>query len=346
MTHPLRFVSITLALCALSVIAFFTFGPVCGNNVCEAGESQTCAYDCIGGGGSGSIGAVLMGMYDSVDTADYAYQWNDTHLTDLSTRGFKLILNYNTLTVHKTTLRDVLAYADLAHSKGMKVIWELRLGKDDAIWGSGTTLVNRFAPLARDVGATTDEQLMTGFVNAVKNHPATYGYYMGDEPRQDAYFELVKHNAGIVKAADPNHPTIVVYGWWMTSDDWLNKLLSPNIDMFGMDYYPLDPESAAAVAEGDSKMPERVKSMYEWTVRNDKKFFMVPQAFSFESYKCHVIPNSWPTEAQMREWRDIMLANSKPAFLLWYSYFDAIKDDCSWSRPTNFMDQVQAAASK
>jgi hypothetical protein len=47
----------------------------------------------------------------------------------------------------------------------------------------------------------------------------------------------VKHNAGIVKAADPTHPVMVLYGWWMTQDKWLDKLLSPNIDMYGMDYY-------------------------------------------------------------------------------------------------------------
>jgi hypothetical protein len=90
-------------------------------------------------------------------------------------------------------------------------------------------------------------------------------------------------------------------------------------------------------------MPQIVHSMYDWTVRNGKKFFLVPQAYGIESYVCHQVPLSWPTEEQMRRWRNIILANSRPEFTVWYSYFDAVKGSCHWSRPANFMDQVQAA---
>jgi hypothetical protein len=130
----------------------------------------------------GGVGKIPMGMYEGVEMMDYAYQSNVKHISDMASRGFTLVLNYNSMTNYRQSTRELLAYADVAQANGMKIIWELRNKKDDV---SGMTLVKRIATFAHDVGATTDQDLMAGFVRTVKDHPATYGYYMADEPSHD-----------------------------------------------------------------------------------------------------------------------------------------------------------------
>ncbi len=91
------------------------------------------------------------GLYDSCAPSDADCL---THLDTLASAGFKLVINYG---VFGYDVADIMSYADYANAVGMKVIWDVR-------------------------DAASDPYYFREQVNAVKTHPATWGYYIADEP--------------------------------------------------------------------------------------------------------------------------------------------------------------------
>ena len=79
--------------------------------------------------------------------------------------------------------------------------------------------------------ALTDAQL-TGLVNLVKDHPALVGYYIADEPESFSDVATIQRIYDLVKAADPNHPSMITFSGSPKS------AYSGVVDMVGTDYYP------------------------------------------------------------------------------------------------------------
>ncbi len=68
---------------------------------------------------------------------------------------------------------------------------------------------------------------------------------------------------------------------------------------------------------------------------------MVLQAFAWE-HLCNPWPSCapFPSYAQMRAQRDLVLENSHPRLILWYSYFELLKSD----NPNKHWTDLVAAA--
>ncbi len=139
------------------------------------------------------------GLYDSCvpSSADCL-----SHLDALAAKGFRLVLNYGLLYGGK---QGLLAYADHAAALKMQVIWPLsyRAAKPDN-W-----MVAKYEELASDSGCA-DNPCMIGYVvSLVKDHPATWGYYVADEVKPKEYSNM-KPWTDLIKQLDPSHPRLFV----------------------------------------------------------------------------------------------------------------------------------------
>src|SRR5262249_13046296 len=149
-------------------------------------------------------------------------------------------------------------------------------------------------------------------VNLVKQHPATWGYYIGDEA-PSSQLTSVESLASTVKALDPHHPTLYVSG-----ED--ARTLGQNIepfahvpDVLASDVYPIgvsrnpdsDPiQSVGAVA----------RNLQTMAGARGRQMALVVQAFSWGQYPKETwVPNPrWPTRAEMRQMRDQAVVNARP----------------------------------
>jgi hypothetical protein len=266
----------------------------------------------------------IMGIYESSEARSYNVANNHNLIDDFTGRGFGLVLNYNAPgPIEFAEIPYCQEYADYLHSKGGKIIWEMRYYKNHM-------------------------NLLPDAVNALKDKPATYGWYIADEPSPSDP-DIVALNDSI-KSLDPAHPTVVVVGWWLlrngacgsgiTTVNYLNGI-KDYADIIGIDYYPLD-LNGDGIPEGsceEDDMNEIIAAGYNWTKANGKKWGLVLQAFSNSvAYHGGSDNSTWPTITQMKRWRDIGMQNSRPEFILWYSYFDA-----RWYYPPQ-IDSMQQAA--
>lgn len=106
-----------------------------------------------------SLGAKSLppqGLYDGCDRLDADCL---AHLDKMAKGGFKLVISYG---VFDHEVADILGYADHAAAVGMKVIWDMS------------------SRPYRDGGF--DRDYIRERVEAVRTHPATWGYYVADEP--------------------------------------------------------------------------------------------------------------------------------------------------------------------
>jgi hypothetical protein len=254
------------------------------------------------------------------------------HLQQIAQGGFQLILNYNQLYGSEA---QQLAYAARAKSLGIKIIWAL---SDPAFW-NGTDLRHQFGTLAATCHCSDNAGFISYVVHLAKALPATWGYYVGDEVKP-GNLDKMKAFADLVRQSDPSHPRL-----YISSEDikTLGANLAPfgdTAEVLGADNYPVSTwpiNTLSSIAHGVQ------------TVANDngKRSAMVLQAFSWsqypsETWRCSPFPTCahFPTQAEMREMRDLVLHNAHPALLLWYSYFNILRSD---NPSGHWADLVQAA---
>lgn len=261
------------------------------------------------------------GIYEGCHAADQACV---NHLKVFADGGFKLVLNYNALTA--STADQVTAYADAAQKAGLKIIWAV----NDPQWYDGTNLLttsNYVYGLAPDCGCTDNTGFITYLVNLVKDHPATWGYYIMDEgtasPEWIAFSELIHQ-------LDPNHPRLVVLGTHVPPG--LNEDLrsfAPYAEVLSQDYYPVGYAAASTIRE-TINVAAAVQSLNNEV---GKDTGMVLQAFSWTQYyppaRCTPYPAcaAFPTRNQMTEILNYTLEHSNPRLVLWYHYPDILKSD-------------------
>src|SRR5205814_6476480 len=118
------------------------------------------------------------------------------------------------------------------------------------------------------------------FVNQVKNLPATWGYYVFDEPLDVDHAAVLAH-AGYIKTADAAHPRLGI----MTADNQARdfgsgtSLFYDCCDVAGDDYYPIGDSgtswlSTAAEAAG----------IQNFTASKSLQSALVLQAFGWQVY--------------------------------------------------------------
>jgi hypothetical protein len=270
------------------------------------------------------------GVYESCAPSDGAVCLE--HLQQIAKGGFRLVINYNQLYGSADQQR---AYAVEAYALGIKIIWGM---SDPAFW-NGSDLRQQFSALAATCQCSDNAGFINYIVRLVKGLAATWGYYVGDEV-QPGDLDKMKGFADLVKQADPSHPRLFI-----SSEDYttLGSNLAPfgdTAEVLGADNYPVSTwpiSTLGSIARGVQAVANQ----------NHKQSAMVLQAFSWGQYpdqtwRCSPFPGCthFPTEAEMREMRDLVLSNAHPAMLLWYSYFDILKSD---NPARHWADLVQAA---
>jgi hypothetical protein len=207
--------------------------------------------------------ARLTGIYDACSYSDPKL----TPLPDCGDRlltlregGFQTVLNYWS---DSMSIEDNVRYANQAHSLGMQVIWNL---------------ADYRAPLAPKLD----------LVNVTKDHPATWGYYIGDEV-QPADRDQVVQLSGAIRSLT-NRPLLYV------SRPNPSKLRPFNglANYIGPDIYPVGPvdrQSVCRTARWAAKM-----------LKGKGRLTMVLQAYSW-SIDSPTLNPEWPSAGQMRTMR-------------------------------------------
>ena len=231
-------------------------------------------------------------------------------LQTMGAAGFRYVLNY---TAWRGTAAQVRRYADQAAAAGLKVIWPL----NHPAWRDGTDLKSQYPDLAQDCSTCTNGQFKQYAIGLVKNHPATWGFYIGDEVLPTASnVTQVAALAQEVKLIAPNKPTLYVtmdFGGGM--DKYLDPF-APLADVAGGDYYPVG--SQAPNLGGVAPFARDTRRI---ATRHGKQAALVLQAFSWSQYIPERAPR-FPTGTEMRTMRDDAIRHGDPNFLLWYSYND------------------------
>jgi hypothetical protein len=269
------------------------------------------------------------GLYDACAPASSPAACSQ-HLQAIGQAGFQVVLNYS---AWSASPRQLLDYANTAQSLGMKVIWPL----DDAVWRNRAgSLAATHPALSAGCACSGDDAFLSYAINLVKNLPATWGYYIGDEVPADQLGQ-VQALAAKLKALDPNHPQLLIADG--TSEDAVANLapFADAADVVGSDVYPIGwPVSPAEVAGTVAAADQAIAAA------DQRQVAVALQAFSWSqdpSASTATDPR-WPTEQEMQTMRDAVLANSDPALILWFSYADiAASDDPAG----HWLDLVMAA---
>ena len=258
----------------------------------------------------------VTGIYEASEAAPYNTSNNETRVKDFTSRGFKLTINYSTPLYSHLNIPSTIDYGSMVAKYGGKVIWNMREYKDH---------INDVAK----------------FVNSIKNNPGTYGYYVADEPPPPGRDPKIIALNQAIKAADPKHPTVVVTGWWWaragecgsgaTSNSYYDSIAG-YADIIAIDYYPVGARTDCETAD----MKNIISQGYKWTQKNGKQWGVVLQSFS-PSDNYHSV-GGWPSSQQMTQWRNLVLENSNPVFIIWYSYFDIV------NKNRKFIDTLQSSA--
>lgn len=256
-------------------------------------------------------------------------------LKRIAASGFKLVLNYDQL---YATAKQEITYATQANSLGMKVIWAMNAS---AFW-DGSDARHTYSSLAATCRCTNNAGFIRYIIDLVKDLPATWGYYIGDEVDPSNRHQL-KAFTDLVRQVDPAHPRLFVGGAEFASGEAAR--LTPFIDttdVLGVDYYPVGRTDIPNALRATGAIAHAVQAIAD---QYHKQMVVVLQAQSLgeypgNEYLCHPFPGClpYPTQAQMRLMRDLVLENAHPAFILWYSYFDILKSQNPSAQFTALVD--------
>jgi len=241
-------------------------------------------------------------------------------LKQMAAAGFKLVLNYAQL---YGTANEELVYAEQAQELGLKVIWAM----NNPVFWNGTDLRGYYRTLAATCDCSDNRHFIRYVVHLVAGLPATWGYYIGEEVPRDDYARMAAF-ADYVRQLDPSHPRLYVAGGNFATNGANLEPFAGVAEFIGADIYPIGTSQPVAAV---GQMARAIRSIAE---HHHKQPIIVLQAFSFAEYPqesrlCAPFPACarFPTEAEMRQMRELALSNAHPQFLLWYSYFDILRSD-------------------
>ncbi|HXS14585.1 MAG TPA: dockerin type I domain-containing protein [Candidatus Saccharimonadales bacterium] len=243
-----------------------------------------------------------MGMYDSCGTSCFS------HLDMLHQAGFSLELDY--IIFGWTSMSAVQAYAQHAQQDNIKIIWTLKDFYADVAKVATPSQSPEYAAIAQDCGCNDWTSLATYLVNQVKNDPATWGYYIADEPKSSSYNE-VNALGNAIHQADPNHPRLII------KDDALENGNATNVknnlptfahlaEVVGEDYYPVSFGQNIGATGNIAAAVQSVANSY------GKNSTMVLEADSGNG------TGILPSKTEMQEMLTLTLQNSQPRMVLWY----------------------------
>ena len=216
-----------------------------------------------------------------------------SRLSRLSNAGFKVVMKMGAPS--EADLPFVIQYADVAHRLGMKVMWQLRDGASD------TTLAKLVSPL--------------------RAHPATWGYYIFDEPTPEQGPRVAAF-AARVKALDPAHPRLVMgCGGCRGGEASVSFLAGIDIAL-GTDIYPV-----AEQAPDQPVVARRVRAAAAGLrkVAGARQTVMALQSWRwgdshYDSQHSGIGPASrFPTRREIEDQRNAAIEGGNPDLILWFT---------------------------
>jgi hypothetical protein len=221
--------------------------------------------------------APLSGIYDACSYSDPKPEPlpNCTdRLAALAQGGFQVVLNYWS---NDMSVDDNVRYAQQAESLGIKVIFNLSDYRHP------------------DIGPKLD------LVNATKDLPATWGYYIGDE--------VDPSNIGPVQQLSSAVRGMTRKPLLFVSRPNPSKLapFKGLADYVGPDDYPNGPYDPP------------VCQTSRWASKMSRNSVMTLQAYSW-SVDFPSIQPDWPSAAQMRQYRDQATRCGHPKLLMWFAF--------------------------
>jgi hypothetical protein len=189
--------------------------------------------------------------------------------------GFRVVLNYWTAAM---SIEDNLAYANTAQSLEMKLVWNLSNYRN--------------VPLEQKVE----------LVRATAAHPATWGYYIGDEVRPEERWQVAQLSTAVRSLT--RKPLMFV----SRPNPALMKPFRKLADYVGPDSYPVGPFDGPVcrTSRWASKMAPRNP-------------VTVLQAYSWSIDYPHFTP-AWPSGAQMRGMRNAATKCGRPKLIMWFCF--------------------------
>jgi hypothetical protein len=222
-------------------------------------------------------------------------------LDTIRAAGFKLVINY---WQWSGSADQQLAYAAHAQALGLKVIWMFA----ERQWYEGTNMRAWYHEISPQCGCSDDTGFQRYLVDLVKDLPATWGYYIGDEPPPTEHaWELAWYRS--FKELDPNHPTLFVHKATAASGASRIAPFTDVGDVLALDDYPI------GIGDPLGSVGDNAASLQALSDAVGKAQGMVLQSWSRPTGR-------WPTAAEEQTMRDEVLARSRPTLIIWYSFFD------------------------
>ncbi len=267
------------------------------------------------------------GVYESCSPHSSTTSICLSHLDDMAAAGFKLVINYVQIYGDASFQK---AYLDHAQSVGMKVI--LALNKPELY--NGTDLSSVFPSLVQTCNCSNNADFIRYVVNLVKNHPALWGYYIGDEVDPADHGQMKSALADVVHQTDPTHPRLYIDNPGHSTAVWhQNSPFFDTTDVIGTDFYPIRDKSPSYPTINQTGEVASGTQAYANAHRENSA--IVLQAFSYSNYDIPGTP--YPTANQMEYMLSQTLAHSHPRMILWYSYYDTM----SSNKPTQHWDDLK-----
>lgn len=224
-----------------------------------------------------------------------------TRLKRIAAPGFRYVLNYSSW---YGSSDDVLAYADGAEAAGVQLIWPLN---HEAWLGEGE-LTETYEQLARDCACDKRREFIKFAVRLVAEHPATWGFYVGDEvPPSDA--REVESLSDRVRRSAPDSPQLYIARPRRAK----LKPFRSFVEVAGADSYP--------IGSTDPPVADTAAVVSALTKSAGIESAIVLQAFSWSDYGSPKPPR-YPNERKMRAMKKAAISAGDPDLILWYSYQD------------------------
>ena len=232
----------------------------------------------------------------------------------MAAAGLKLVINYDQLYGSETFQKDYLAKAQAV---GMKVIIPL----SNPAFYDGTDLDKEFPDLSQDCNCSNNQGFITYVVNLVKQNPAVWGYYIGDEVDPNDHTKMKDNLADVVHDLDPNHPRLFIDNPGHQISVWReNSPFADTAEVIGSDFYPIrDTSPGYPTIEQTDQV---VSGIQAYADQHKEGSAIVLQAFSYSNYNIPNIP--YPTANQMQYMLAQTLVNSHPRIVFWYSFYDTM----------------------
>jgi hypothetical protein len=172
----------------------------------------------------------------------------------------------------------------------------------------------------------------------VARDPATWGFYVADEPPRSDLPAIARLSAS-VHALAPGLPVLAVFSAPQPSLPQTLAAYAPYLDAMGIDEYPI----GAGVPASDIGV--NVGTLQRITALHGIASVVVLQAFSWAQYPSESPTRTptWPTLAEMRQERSEATEHGNPALILWYSAYDVWR---SQEPVQHWADLVSAARGK